>query len=123
MPLTRDTTADAEALDQMSEWLCHPDPDGQWRSAADFIELAADLLKRTGRATTPARVPDPPRFVVEPVSLYGDRISETATTRPVAFAVYDTLGPEPPRIVSVFLSQEAADRFTDAMNENTDPLR
>ncbi len=44
---------DAQALDLLSAWLCYPDPDGQWRSAADFIELAAAVLMETGRSTDP----------------------------------------------------------------------
>lgn len=45
--------ADADALDTLAAWLTYPSEDGQWRSAADFIELAAELLTVTGRPTDP----------------------------------------------------------------------
>lgn len=48
-----DGTRDSEILDDLSDWLCHPDPDGQWRSACDFIELVAELIETTGRPTDP----------------------------------------------------------------------
>lgn len=45
--------ADAAALDRMSEWLCQPDPEGQWGSACDYIEMSAALIDKTGRSTDP----------------------------------------------------------------------
>lgn len=40
-------------LDLLSDWLCYPDEEGQWRSACDFIEFAAGLVAETGRSTDP----------------------------------------------------------------------
>jgi len=117
MPLTRDTppVLEAEALDMLSEWLCYPDPDEQWRSAADFIEFAANVVAGTGRPTTPA--PLPPRFTAESVTV------STNYEEDVPYWATMDNGLEPPKPAGLFLTQDAAVQFADAMNRNTEPLR
>lgn len=44
---------DTEVVDRISAWLCYPARDGQWRSACDFIEFAAELVERSGRSADP----------------------------------------------------------------------
>lgn len=47
---------DAYALDQMSNWMIQGSVGDQWGSAADFLELAARLVGRTGRSTDPGSI-------------------------------------------------------------------
>lgn len=45
--------ADDLALDVMSEWLISPDGGGEYRSAADLVDLVASLVYATGRPIDP----------------------------------------------------------------------
>lgn len=54
-------TTDADTLDMLAAWFIdNTDEDGQWGSAADFIEYAAKLITRTGRNIDPDACPDDP---------------------------------------------------------------
>ena len=53
----REMTADREALDKLARWFVdNTDEDGQWDSAADFIEYAAEVITQTGRTIEPEYV-------------------------------------------------------------------
>lgn len=50
----REPGTESATLDALAAWLAFPTGDEQWRSAADFIEYAAELIGATGRGIDPA---------------------------------------------------------------------
>lgn len=50
----REPGTESATLDALAAWLAFPTADEQWRSAADFIEYAAELIGATGRSIDPA---------------------------------------------------------------------
>lgn len=50
----REPGTESATLDALAAWLAFPTADEQWRSAADFIEYAAELIGATGRGIDPA---------------------------------------------------------------------